>query len=200
MKIIFSIILFILLLLFCSNDEENNVIEAVGSPLIFHIRTIEFVDGTYEKIYGIKNFVETDSCFRFLFDSVEELEEISIVIVTNAGSIHFDDTSMRFSHDKTEVFSFRRFNSGFKFVSLRPEIRLKKAFFEKRIFPTKTTFKGDFDELNIDVLQSFINDIYEEELDKEKLTHTYELYNKNGIKKVVIDYHEKGKWFEIEVL
>ncbi|MDR1811921.1 MAG: hypothetical protein LBQ87_03770, partial [Candidatus Fibromonas sp.] len=76
----------------------------------------------------------------------------------------------------------------------------KKAFFEKRIFPTKTTFKGDFDELNIDVLQSFINDIYEEELDKEKLMHTYELYNKNGIKKVVIDYHEKGKWFEIEVL
>ncbi|MDR1812949.1 MAG: hypothetical protein LBQ87_08995 [Candidatus Fibromonas sp.] len=188
MKIIFSIIktisiIFFILLLILFFIGFYNEKKTTGSPLIFHIKTIEFVDGTYKKNYGIKNFVETDSCFRFLFDSVKEMEETHIYIASN------DDD-----------FIFWRFNSGFDFVSLRPEIILKKAFFEKRIFPAKTTFKGDFDELNIDVLQSFIRDTSKEELDKEKLAHTYELYNKNGIKKVVIDYHEKGKWFEIEVL
>jgi len=187
----------LLFLSFCC-CQGNNKTEMIGSLSISHIKTIEFIDDTYETDYEIKNFVETDSCFRFLFDFAKELNIKSRnYIVTNAKAIRFDE---RYDYDKTEVFIFQRFNSGFRFVSLRPEIRLKEVFFEKEILPTTITFKGDFDELNIDVLENFIREAYREELDKEKLTHLYELYNKNNIKKVVIDYHEKGEWFEIEIL
>ena len=114
----------ILLLSFCCCQSKNKT-ESVGSPSISHIRNIDA-----NEYYEIKNFVETDSCFQFLFDFVKKIDTKGgdVVIVTNANSIHFDDDLMRYSYDKTEVFDFTRFNSGFNFVSLRPEIRTKKLF------------------------------------------------------------------------
>jgi hypothetical protein len=59
---------------------------------------------------------------------------------------------------------------------------------------------NNFNTLNLNLLQNFLDYAEEDSGKSYYQTYTYELYNKDSIRKVKLTYHEWGEWFEIEVL
>ena len=182
-------IYFIFCLLFfldCSNKP----------PKIYHLQ-----DTNNKNCYVYDGFKDDEKHIKYLFNFVKQREGY-FVIVTNKNAVKFEDEDAFFNYNNSDVFSIRNVKYKYEFISLRPVIRLKETFFSKEVMLKSytTQFTSEYTNININVLQNFINLCYDQEVIQKHKSYTYELYNKNKVKKVVINYHNYGEWFEIDIL
>jgi hypothetical protein len=179
----------------CTDHKSKKDNEST-SPKIEYLRETQ-IDG---KFFLFHNFQDNELCIRYLFNFSKQRKG-NFVIITDESAVEFNNYEAVYDeHGHTEIFMFKTLNDSFKFIILRPIVELKRNRFFEKIYPHKLEVVSDQVELNINLLQNFINLCYDREIIQKHKTYTYELYNKDKVKKVVITYHNYGEWFEVEIL
>ena len=64
----------------------------------------------------------------------------------------------------------------------------------------QTFLSSDFETLTVNTVQNFLDYAEKDESKKETENYTYILYNKDNQEKMKLKYHDKGAWFEVEIL
>lgn len=172
---------------------------------------------TTEIIYYSKSFYDT---YFFIFQDFKNNEnslkkifkvadscsiDLSILKDINAITIvGTDSTNIDIDYFKSIVFNFSKQQKKYNWIKIFDN---NKTFFEKKsiLFTVKkenkqTHLTADFIYLSINTLQNFLD--YAEKDKTKKITeeYTYVLYNKNNQEKMKLKYHDKGAWFEIDIL
>jgi hypothetical protein len=62
---------------------------------------------------------------------------------------------------------------------------------------TKKELTAEFDSLNLNVVCNILDFAYSDKAKSNRDDYTYELYNRDSVKKLALKYHERGTWFEI---
>jgi hypothetical protein len=166
------------------------------------IMSIDFLDKVYfAEFYLLNNFIDNELCIKNLFDFANN-KDGCLIFVTHKKGVLFDDGAF-FLNDEYQNFFFENQDSlksnNYNFIRLRGKTPYLLSFsiIEDTI---KKKLSTDFDTLNLNIVQNML-DFAEADTSKfDTDNYTYELYNKDNIKKVVIKYHENGKWFEVEIL
>jgi hypothetical protein len=186
---IFFLLLFSFGFISCTNNKGNKEIQ---HPKIVHLQ-----DSYYYRYFLFKNFQDNENCIKYLFDFIGK-ENGDKWVLTNEEGITFEDGSAILDT------SYQRFsidNTGNKFYGAKINyLKSTKIAFKKETEKDTIKLLADFDSLNVNIVQNFLNYAKENEVKKTHEKYTYELYNKNKIRKVRLTYHEYGEWFEIEVL
>jgi lipopolysaccharide export LptBFGC system permease protein LptF len=202
MKSNFYIIIFILLLLSCSGNQEKKKNNKVQNPHIEHI--FEHIDWAETHYFLFSNFEENEDYIKYLFEFAKTKEGWRISIITDKKTFKFDDGALVYVDATKQRFAFIRPNrespnNCFDFVKVN-YLKSETVPFRKKQTDEQNSLYADFDSLNLNVIQNMLDFAEADSAKFHTDDYTYELYNKDNIKKVVIIYHDKGKWFEIEVL
>ena len=192
------ILLFSVSFTFCtdnkSNQENKKNNNKVFSPEIIHLKNTY-----YSKFYFFKNFQENETNIKFLFDFINK-NNGHLDIVSDESSIRFEDG---YSVDDFNSirFAFARDGETLHNTYIRVNfLNSEKINFQEKHEKGKAKLFANFNILNLNILQNFLDYAKENELKKSQETYNYELYNKDKIKKAVLYYHNFGKWFEIDIL
>jgi hypothetical protein len=151
--------------------------------------------------YVYPDFKDDDRSIKYLFDFVHERPG-SLVIAGNESQVHFDDgTAFTDESRKNPYFFFARTDSlSINCTGIRVSFDVGKVNFEIENSIHGKKLKADFEDIKINILQDML-DFAETDFTKFHVdNYIYELYNNANIKKVIIRYHEKGKWFDVEIL
>ena len=214
MKKIKFFLFYILCLLYLNNCSNQ-------PPKIYHLQN------TYlAKYYVIDHFKDNEQCIKYVF-SFSKKNNGYLQILTNKNIFEFED-GIEFIKDTTKQrFSFSRKDNGFqneyiivnflKNIPIQfqneqgkevkpyepPVIKVSATDYEEeasKINSKTLSLYYNFETLNLNILQNLLDFAEQDKEKKEIDTYIYELYNKDKEKKVVITYHDKGEWFEVEII
>lgn len=209
-KFLFHLSTFILLLISCSN----------------HPHKIDFLNEDYfAKFYIINNFKDNEQCIKYIF-SFAEKQFGYFEILTDKNIYDFEDgveflrkknkDRFFFHKDKNKNYSIiiniikKRIPIQFQNEQGKevkpyepPEIKVSATDYEEeasKINSKTLSLYYNFETLSLNILQNLLDFAEQDKEKKEIDTYIYELYNKDKEKKVVITYHDKGEWFEVEII
>jgi hypothetical protein len=173
-------------------QKQKNV-----EPHIYHLQND--YDGTPYYVYS--NFRNDYRFIKYLFEFTHK-HPGSLIIIGNENQVRFDD-GIAFPDESrtTPYFFFARPDScNLNYTGIRVSFDIGETnfFIEKNVQRKK--LYADFDSLNLNIVQDMLDFAEADSAKSDTDNYLYELYNRDNLKKVVIEYHEKGKWFEIEIL
>lgn len=210
-KFLFHLSTFILLLISCSN----------------HPPKIDFLNEDYfAKFYIINNFKDNEESIKYLINfSRKQLGRL--VIVTDKNTYRFEDGFNSLEDNSKQQFLFFRMGENLKNTSITinylkkipiklqneqgkevkpyepPVIKVSASDYEEeasKINSKTLSLYYNFETLSLNIFQNLLDFAEQDKVKKEIDTYIYELYNKDKEKKVVITYHDKGEWFEVEII
>ncbi|MCX8677533.1 MULTISPECIES: hypothetical protein [unclassified Apibacter] len=172
---------------------------------------------TTEITYYSKSFYDT---YFFIFQDFKNNENslkkifkvadscsIDLSILKDINAIKIvgtDSTNIDIDYFKSIVFNFSKQQKKYNWIKIFDN---NKTFFEKKsiLFTVKkenkqTHLTADFIYLSINTLQNFLDYAEKDEIKKETEDYTYILFNKDKQEKMKLIYHDKGAWFEVEIL
>lgn len=209
-KFLFHLSTFILLLISCSN----------------HPPKIDFLNEDYfAKYFVIENFNDNEQCIKYIF-SFAEKQFGYFEILTDKNIYDFEDgveflrkknkNRFFFHKDKNKYYSIiinilkKRVPIQFQNEQGKevkpyepPVIKVSATDYEEeasKINSKTLSLYYNFETLNLNILQNLLDFAEQDKEKKEIDTYIYELYNKDKEKKIVITYHDKGEWFEVEII
>ena len=154
----------------------------------------------YADFYVFNNFKNNEFCINYLFDFSREKRGL-MWILTDKNGAEFDGNIFNSLDTNKERFYFDKKKVGNIYISAKVNF-LKNTPINFNVEETdnKKILISDFETLTLNTVQNFLD--YAEKDKTKKITeeYTYVLYNKNNQEKMKLKYHDKGAWFEVEIL
>ena len=178
--------------IYCADNKSN---QQNVSP------KIESFQDTYNtKFYYIKNFKDEEICIKYIFDFTKK-EKGWIVILTNKDDVFFDDGIPYYKDRVSQIFSFFRHRESLENKGITVNFLENKSIsFIIKKENNQTFLSSDFETLTVNTVQNFLDYAEKDESKKETENYIYILYNKDNQEKMKLKYHDKGAWFEVEIL
>ena len=189
-----------------TSRNENN-----EEPYIYQWQYVGWRSGS-ESYYVYPRFKDNHLFIKYLFDFTNKHSKEKIKIVTKENDLRFEDIGYGI------VFSHRESNKNHRFLFVRQDsnsvnnryivvnyLKEKDINFQVSSKVSEGSIQGkklktNFEDINLNIVQNMLDFARSDSAKFDTDNYTYELYNKDNIKKIVIEYHEKGNWFKIEIL
>lgn len=204
------LIFYLLFIVQCSNNSLK----------IYHLQ-----DTYFAKYFVIENFNDNEQCIKYIF-SFAEKQFGYFEILTDKNIYDFEDgveflrkknkNRFFFHKDKNKYYSIiinilkKRVPIQFQNEQGKvvkpyepPVIKVSATDYEEeanKINSKTLSLYYNFETINLNIFQNLLDFAEQDKGKKEIDTYIYELYNKDKEKKVVITYHDKGEWFEVEII
>ena len=186
MKLIKIAFLFIITLhLFsCSTQDKK----------IYHLQD------TYDaRFYIFDGYRDDYESIKYIFDFSERNLGYFFVL-TNKKEVYFEDGVYWFKK-RYQKFIFEKKRVGNYYKSVRLNfLENTPIHFSIKVINYQTYITADFKTLTVNTVQNFLDYAEKDESKKETENYTYILYNKDNQEKMKLKYHDKGAWFEVEIL
>lgn len=168
--------------------EINNVL----SPEIVHLK-----DTYYYKYFLFKTFIDNESSIRYLFNYIKSTYGDKWIL-TNDNGVTFEDGSA-ILNTNYQRFSIDNIRDKFYYIKVNFLKNTPISFIIKKE-NNQTFLSSDFETLTVNTVQNFLDYAEKDESKKETENYIYILYNKDNQEKMKLKYHDKGAWFEVEIL
>ena len=188
MKNIIKHFLFFISLLFfleCSNKP----------PYIYYLESTHFA-----RFYVINNYKDNENCLKYIFNFSTK-ERGWFYILTDKNGAEFEANGLNNIDITKQHFSFNRIGQSLKnkYIKVNFLKNTPISFIIKKE-NNQTFLSSDFETLTVNTVQNFLDYAEKDDSKKETENYTYILYNKDNQEKMKLKYHDKGAWFEVEIL
>lgn len=193
---ILLILLFSISFTCCNDHKSNNAKSKKDYPSINYLYSPD-----YAKYYLFNNFQNNEKCIKYLFDFIKN-HPGKIEVLTDKDTFEFDDNVLSKIDTTKQRFTFsRRLNDNLENTYIRVNfLKAEKIIFQKHKENNQTFLSSDFETLTVNTVQNFLDYAEKDDSKKETENYTYILYNKDNQEKMKLKYHDKGAWFEVEIL
>ena len=121
--------------------------------------------------------------------------------MTDKNGAEFEADGLNNIDITKQHFSFNRMGQSLKNKYIKVNfLKNIPINFNVEEIDNKKILTADFETLTVNTVQNFLDYAEKDEAKKETSTYTYILYNKHNQEKMQLKYHDKGQWFEVEIL